>query len=153
MRLLILFFLMSFSIPSFSQDLTKQDTLSKGELKIIGIWKYDLPDQRNEESIVQKFQSTSADEAEQKKFWKKTESWICHLKEDKKYLKAWVENGALIEQIGTWSFDGVTMILSLVSEERREEYKVNFTGKGQVWIPVKKEAGEFSVLYLKGLGL
>lgn len=153
MRLLILFFLISFWIPAFSQDLIKQDTLSKGERKIIGIWKYDLADQRSEESVLQKFQSESTDEAEQKKFWKKTESWICHLMEDKKYLKAWVENGVLIEQTGTWLFDDISMVLSLVSEESGEEYRVNFTDKGQVWIPVKKEEGEFSVLYLKGLGL
>lgn len=153
MRLFILLLFISFSIPSFSQELMPTDTLSKGEQKMLGIWKFDIPNQKKEEPASQKFQSDETGKTEEKKFWKKTESWVCHLKEDKTYLRAWVENGALYEQKGTWSFKDSAMVLTLKSEEEIWEYEVSFVEKGQMWKPVKKEKDEFNMLFLKGLGL
>jgi hypothetical protein len=129
------------------------DTLSKGEQKMLGIFHFDLNDQKNDISVSKKFQSDEAGKAEEKKFWKKTESWVCHLKENKFYLRAWVENGALQEETGTWSFDESSMVLILKSEKEIWEYKVNFNEKGQIWNPLNKGKEEFNMLFLKRLGL
>lgn len=152
MKYLVLLILVSFSITVFAQEPTKINTLSKGEQKMLGIWKFDLPGQKVEGSSIKKFKSDEEGVAEEKKFWKKTESWICHLREDKTFLRAWVENGSLQEEEGTWSFDEASMALTLVFKEESNTYEITYRDKGQLWKPLKKEKEEFNVLFLKRLG-
>lgn len=152
MRYLVLLILISLSLTGFAQEPTQVDTLSKGEQKMLGIWKFDLPSQKVEGPSTKKFKSDEEGVAEEKKFWKKTESWICHFREDKTYLKAWVENGVLQEQEGTWSFDEAAMALILVFKEESSTYEITYREKGQMWKPLKKEKEEFNVLVLKRLG-
>ncbi|MDX5479936.1 MAG: hypothetical protein LPJ98_15935 [Cyclobacteriaceae bacterium] len=152
MRYLVLLILISFSITGFAQESTLVDTLSKGEQKMLGIWKFDLPNQKVEGPSTKKFKTDEEGLKEEKKFWKQTESWICHLREDKTYLKAWVENGVLHEQKGTWSFEEATMALTLVYKDESNGYEVTYREKGQLWKPLKKEKEEFNVLFVKRLG-
>lgn len=152
MRYLVLFILISFSLTGFAQEPTQVDILSKGEQKMLGIWKLDLPNQKVEGPFAKKFKSDEEGQIEEKKFWKKTESWICHLREDKTYLKAWVENGTLQEEEGTWSFDESAMALVLVFKEESNAYEITYREKGQLWKPLRKEKEEFNVLFVKRLG-
>ncbi|MFN3759537.1 MAG: hypothetical protein ACK4SF_09985 [Algoriphagus aquaeductus] len=152
MRLLIVLLLIGFSFPAISQESVSVDSLSKGEEKMLGIWKYDLPNQKREIPSGGNFQSNETGKAEEKRFWKKTESWICHLKENKTFLRAWVENGSLQEQEGTWVFDEVSRILTLRFEKEDLAYEVVFQENGQLWKPLKKEKEEFNLLFLKRLG-
>ncbi|SDA79709.1 hypothetical protein SAMN03080617_02379 [Algoriphagus alkaliphilus] len=152
MRYLVLLILISFSLTGFAQEPTQVDTLSKGEQKMLGIWKLDLPNQKVEGPSAKKFKSDEEGQIEEKKFWKKNESWICHLREDKTYLKAWVENGTLQEEEGTWSFDESVMVLVLVFKEESNTYEITYREKGQLWKPLRKEKEEFNVLFVKRLG-
>lgn len=152
MRLLLLILLLNFSTPAKSQQPVASDSLSKGEQKMLGIWKFDLPNQKVEGPSTKKFKSDEEGQIEEKKFWKKTESWICHLREDKTYLKAWVENGTLQEEEGTWSFDESAMALVLVFKEESNAYEITYREMGQLWKPLKKEKEEFNVLFVKRLG-
>lgn len=152
MRLFILLMLVNFSIPCFSQDLASNANLSKGDQKMFGIWKYDVSIQKKEIPAAKNFSADEAGKAEEKRFWKKTESWVCHLKEDKTFLRAWVENGALQEEVGSWVFDESSMILTLKLEKEELAYEVVFQEKGQRWKPLRKEKEEFNVLFLKRLG-
>jgi hypothetical protein len=152
MRLFILLLFIGFSFPAFSQVSIPNDTLSKGEQKMLGIWKYDLPNQKKEIPATKSFSADEAGKSEEKKFWKKTESWICHLREDKTFLRAWVENGALQEEEGSWNFNDSSLILTLILEEESLEYAVNIQEVGQLWRPLKKEKEAFNLLFLKRLG-
>lgn len=152
MRLFILLLFIGFSLPAFPQVSIPNDTLSKGELKMLGIWKYDLPNQKKEIPVAKSFSADEAGKSEEKKFWKKTESWICHLRENKTFLRAWVENGALQEEGGTWIYDDSSMVLTLKFEKEDWAYEVVFQEKGQLWKPLKKEKDEFNLLFLKRLG-
>lgn len=152
MRLLLLLLLFGFSTPGLAQEIVPAITLSKGEQKMLGIWKYDLPNQKKESPAVKNFQSDEAGIAEEKKFWKRTESWVCHLREDKTFLRAWVENGALQEEEGRWNFNDSSLILTLILEEESLEYAVNIQEVGQLWRPLKKEKEAFNLLFLKRLG-
>lgn len=151
MRYLIILILLSFTISGFAQE-SRIDSLSKGDQKMLGIWKYDLPNQKVEKPSGKRFQSDEAGVNEEKQFWKKTESWICHLKEDKTFLKAWLENGILHEEEGTWSFDEATMALTLNFQNEASSYEITFKEQGQQWRPLNKEREDFNVLFVKRLG-
>ncbi|WP_144604187.1 hypothetical protein [Algoriphagus algorifonticola] len=152
MKYLVLLILVSFSITVFAQEPTKINTLSKGEQKMLGIWKIDLSNQKVEAPSTKKFKSDEDGLKEEKKFWKQTESWICFLKDDKTYLKAWVQNGTLQEEEGTWSFDEASMALTLVYKDESKVYEITYRERGQLWKPLKKEKEEFNVLFVKRLG-
>ncbi|MBN7816886.1 hypothetical protein [Algoriphagus pacificus] len=119
---------------------------------MFGIWKYDLPNQKLEGPIGKSFQPDEAGIKEEKQFWKKTESWICHLREDKSYLKVWYESGIINQQVGTWFFDENAMTLTLNFENRDILYEITFKEQGQLWRPLNKDQEDFNVLFLKLLG-
>lgn len=146
--LIILYF--TFSLVCIAQTSPEMDTLSKADQKLIGIWKYDLGNQKEKAELLDK--EKSQDDSAQEKIWKKIDSWSCFLDEERKYTLSWVENGGLYQEFGTWEFDPEKMTISLIGEDTKKEFRVTFAEVGMIWIPEPNSREDFNMLLLKKLG-
>lgn len=126
----------------------------KTESKILGIWKLDLNDQKNNLEPAGKSKLEQQNESEKDLFWMKSESRVYVLESDKKVLVSWVDDGSFYEQKGSWNFNPESGNLELLFDKESQMYQVKFTGNGMVWIPNKQvdEKEILSVLYLRSLG-
>lgn len=148
-----IFFIMTLSTISWAQS-SDSTAVQKMESKILGIWKLDLNDQKNNLEPAGKSKLEQQNESEKAQFWMKSESRVYVLESDKKVLVSWVDDGSFYEQRGSWNFNPESGILELLFDKESQGYRVNFTGNGMVWIPNKQvdEKEILSVLYLRSLG-
>lgn len=148
-----IFFIMTLSTISWAQS-SDSTAVQKMESKILGIWKLDLNDQKNNLEPAGRSKLNQLDESGKDLFWMKSESRVYVLESDKKVLVSWVDDGSFYEQRGSWNFNPESGILELLFDKESQGYRVTFTGNGMVWIPNKQvdEMEILSVLYLRSLG-
>jgi hypothetical protein len=125
--------------------------LQKASEKLIGVWRMDLPEQKQKMEPADRNQLDQLDEKEQEDFWMMNDSKVYILDKDGTVKRVWVDRGSYFEENGKWDFQSNPMTLVLQFEEAAEEYKVNFTGKGMVWVPRTRTREFFGVLHLKSL--
>lgn len=136
-----------------AQDLTLSDSLSAEEIKLIGVWKVNLPEQKSKLDTESKAQVNQLDSKGQEAFWNATESRVYALDGERNFVMTWVSEGSHNEVIGKWKLDAKTGVLNLFSESEVIEYQIEFKEKGQIWTPLTKSKEGFPILYIKGLRL
>lgn len=136
-----------------AQNLEKTDTLSAEEIKLVGVWKVNLPEQRNNLDTKSKALVSQMDSIEEEKFWNAAESRVYALDQERNFVVTWVDEGSHHEVAGNWKLDAKMRVLSLYSKGQLTEFRVEFKEKGQIWIPISKSEKDFSMMYIKGLGL
>jgi hypothetical protein len=154
LTLLLIIILLGFNnLSAQEQEQVRRDSLSLEEIKLVGVWKVDLPEQKTKLDAETKAQVDKLDSKNQEDFWRATESRVYALDNERNFVMTWVEFGSHNEVRGTWKLDSKTGVLSLFSEKELIEYQVEFIGKGQIWIPITASRSDFNKLYIKGLGL
>ncbi|WP_139352701.1 hypothetical protein [Algoriphagus sp. A40] len=154
MTFLLILMLLGFNgLFAQEQELVLRDTLSAEEIKLVGVWKVDLPEQKSKLDSETKAQVDQLDGKKQEFFWRATESRVFALDNERNFVMTWVDEGSHNEVKGKWKLDSKTGVLSLISEDEVIEYQVEFNGKGQIWIPIGGDKKGFNKLYIKGLGI
>jgi hypothetical protein len=146
---LFLFFLLGLKTSHAQQSEENQGI--KPEQEIFGIWRFNLSEQKEKLSSENRSQISQLKEEEQDKFWMKTDSWNYVFEENGRVTLSWVDDGVYNESRGNWTFDSVPMSLKLLLKDEILEYRVAFTEKGMVWIPLTKSEEFLNVMYLKSL--
>ncbi|TXE04775.1 hypothetical protein [Algoriphagus aquimarinus] len=136
-----------------AQDLILSDSLSAEEIKLVGVWKVNLPEQKSKLDAESKTKVNQLDSKGQEGFWNATESRVYALDGERNFVMTWVSEGSHNEVIGKWKLEAKTGILKLFGEHELFEYQVEFKEKSQIWIPITKSKEGLNVLYIKGLGL
>lgn len=153
MTFLLILMLLGFNgLFAQDQELESRDTLSSEEIKWVGVWKVDLPEQKDNLDTETKAQVDQMEGKQQEDFWRAAESIVFALDNEKNFVMAWVAEGAHNEVRGKWRLDSKTGILSFSSDTEVVEYRIEFTGKGQVWIPIRGPKRGFNKFHIIGLG-
>lgn len=155
-KLTVLLILIVFGFSNLSaqeKEVVRRDSLSAGEINLVGVWKVNLPEQKSKLDTETKAQVDQLDSKKKEDFWRATESRVFALDSERYFVMTWVADGSHHEVRGKWKLNSKTGILSFVSENELVEYQVEFNGKEQIWIPIGGSRNGFNKLYIKGLGL
>lgn len=150
--LLILILSVFGNLSAQVEEVVRPDTLTTEEMKMVGIWKLNISEQKNNMNSEAKAQVDQLDIEKQEEFWRDTESWVYVLDLERNFIMTWVEFGSYNEFRGTWRLDSNTKTLSLFSDNELLEFQVQLFGKGQIWTPVTTSKTGFNRLYIKKLG-
>lgn len=142
----------AFTFPSFSQDVNI-DAPEKTHQMLIGIWRVDFPELKQKLDAESQNKLSQMDEKEQESVWMTTDSRIYLFEKDGSYLTTYVEDGAFIEQKGKWSIDSDQMMLTMEEEKGNHQFRLTFTERGMMWIPLIRSKEFFEVLFLNRLDL
>lgn len=148
--LTLVFFPFLFSVNAIAQE---KDTvqLKRKTLDLVGIWKMDLPEQKDklDPEDVSKVKNKPA--SEQDKLWVEADSRVYVFEESGNYHFSSVIDGSFQESRGKWSLDAKEMILQLDSESGTIRYKVIQSPKKVMLMPMERSQKDFNKLYLRSL--
>ncbi len=141
------------SFLSFDAVAQEKDTLliKQKTLDLVGIWKLDLPEQKEklEPEDFSKVNGMPADE--QEKLWIEADSRVYVFEASGKFQISSVVDGSFQESWGKWSLDPKEMILQLESEIGISRYKVIQSPKKMMLMPMERSEKDFNKLYLRSL--
>lgn len=144
--------LYSFFLPFDAIAQEKDTFLIKNKTQeLVGIWKFDLPQQKNklEPEDFSKVKNMAA--VEQEKLWIEADSRVYVFEASGKFQISSVKDGSFEEFLGKWSLDSNDMILVLESEIGIARYKVIQSSKKMMLEPLERSEKDFKKLYLKTL--
>jgi hypothetical protein len=146
----ILLYTSFLSIDAVAQE---KDTvlIKQKNLDLVGIWKLDLPEQKEklDSEDFSKLKGMPADQ--QEKLWVEADSRVYVFEASGKFQISSVVDGAFQESFGKWILDPQEMILQLESEIEVFRYKVIQSPKKMILIPAERSEKDFSKLYLRSL--
>lgn len=139
----------------FSVDAVAQENdsllMKKNIQDLVGIWRLDLPEQKENLDPEDFLKLKEKTVSEQEKFWVEADSRVYVFEASGKFQVSTVIDGSFQEYRGRWSLDSKEMILQLEFESGISRYKVTQSSKKMMLMPLDRSEKDFAKLYLRSL--